>query len=45
MKLDKYIFLKNEIKKKYFIGMKLRKFEYDKSKNKCFLKNFPMRMR
>ena len=36
-KLDKFMFFKNKIDKKYFIKIKLRKIKYDKNQNKYFL--------
>ena len=41
MELDKFIFLKDEIEKKYFIGVKFDKFIFfkDKIKKKIFHKD------
>ena len=37
MKLDKFIFLNNKIKKKYFTRIKLKKIKYYKDHNGYFL--------
>ena len=35
--MDKFKFFKDKIKKNYFTGTNLKKFEYDKNGNICFI--------
>ena len=43
IELNKFIFFRNEIKKNYFIRIKLRKIKYDRDQNEYFLYFFKNR--